>query len=118
MKKFIHLLLAIIFLFFGTGELVSQTTCSGTIQSSAIPSNPTQVTIGNGTPGCIRVCITTNGIGTNRCTGLNEQIVIRNTAGTIAGQWFNNTTPGTCVTVTGGSSGFATLAYVCNRTGN
>jgi len=118
MNKSILLLLSTIFLFIGIGELVSQTTCSGTIQSSAIPSNPTQVTIGNGTPGCIRVCITTNGIGTNRCTGNNEQIVIRNTAGIIAGQWFTTTAAGTCVTVTGGSSGFATLAYVCNRTGN
>jgi hypothetical protein len=117
MKKFIHVLFATTFLFFGIGKLLSQTTCSGTIQSTAIPTNPTTVTIGNGTPGCIRVCITTNGIGTNRCTGNNEGIVVRNTAGNVIAYWTNTTAVGTCITVTGGTSGFATLSYVCNKSG-
>jgi hypothetical protein len=117
MKKFIHLLLATTFLFFGIGKLLSQNTCSGTIQSSALATFSASTTIGNGTPGCLSVCLTTNAIGTNRCTGNNEGIIVRNTAGTIIAYWTSATPVGTCVTVTGGSSGFANLSYICNRSG-
>jgi hypothetical protein len=50
-KLYFPLFLLAFLMFLGSSlELKAQVTCSGTIQSSAIPSNPTQVTIGNGTP--------------------------------------------------------------------
>lgn len=117
-KLYIPLYFLTIFIFLGSSlELKSQVSCSGTIQSTAIPGNPTTVQIGNGTPGCIRVCLTTNGIGATRCGPNTEGILIRNTAGTTQAFWTSTTPAGTCITVTAGSSGFATLTYICTRTG-
>jgi hypothetical protein len=115
MKKIIYYLPLLILL--SIGKLgISQNTCEGTIQASSLAEWAGFTTVGNGTAGCVRVCITFNNLGTGKCSGNNEQIIVRNTAGNIRAQWTAGTAVGTCVTMNL-NDGYARLSKLCLTAG-
>jgi hypothetical protein len=107
----------------------SKTTCSGTFTAPA--GNCQAFQIGNGTPGTIQVCITTNNIGTSNCNpggacnppfnggGWSPRIAVYNSAGAGATTFVNNFTSGSaagsCITVTS-TTGYAYIYGVCMGT--
>lgn len=115
-KHILTYLLFFVFLLFNTiKELKAQTSvCSGTLQANTLSTYPTTTTIGNGTPGNIKVCITANNlVGSGGMCGTG-QLVVSTTSGTyVAGVvWNSGTANGTCYTFTTGT-GYAYLAQNC-----
>jgi hypothetical protein len=116
MKKNVHyIFLSLLFvLFYGSfAGLNAQNTCSGTIQASTLGAFGSSTRIGNGTPGNIRVCITSNAIGTAACMGSSESVVVSTAANAGVQVLFTSSTPvGTCFTFSTGT-GFGFIGRFC-----
>jgi hypothetical protein len=113
MKRiYLYLVFTLVLIFFRNENISAQATCQGSILASDLAEHTATTTIGNGTAGCVRVCITNNTLGTSMCSGLQERIIVRNSANTIVAQWFNTTANGTCITMTL-NDGYARVSKLC-----
>lgn len=128
MKKVIGTL--IVFLFLSLTKLSAQVTCSGSYNTTG--STCQTFTIGNGSPGAIVLCLTTNNIpaagGGNNCTpggacsppytggGWAPRISIYTTGGTLVNTWTSTTPAGTCYTIST-TNGYAVIYGLCLTAG-
>lgn len=115
MKNIIVLLTLTFFSLFFINEnnVNAQASCSGTVLASTVGNWGSSTRFGNGTAGCIRVCITNNAIGTAACMGSSEQLILSTAAGSgIVAQWYSTTANSTCYTFTS-NTGYGFIGKYC-----
>jgi hypothetical protein len=117
MKKILSLfVLFFAFLISGSNYSLAQlAACSGTLDATTqlgTGAGTSATQVGNGTPGCIRICLTVNSMASNSCMGLPTRVRIYNNAGTLLTSWNSGTAVGTCLTLTT-TDGYVRLGRAC-----
>ncbi|MBP7807718.1 MAG: T9SS type A sorting domain-containing protein [Bacteroidia bacterium] len=127
MKTIVNIVVIIISL--SLGKLYSQVSCSGSYNTTGATCQ--SFTVGNGSPGAIVLCLTTNNIPGgpgNSCNpggscnppfsggGWAPRISIFTTGGTLVNTWTSTTPAGTCYTIST-TNGYAVIYGLCLTAG-